>query len=225
MLERCPVPAGGIALEVGCGSGRLLQELGRMAAFGALVGVDPEPAMLAIARGRGIDALLGRAERLPVRTGSVDLCYAYLALHLVQDQRAAAREMRRVVRQRGFAAIWTLTPEHVLDFHLNRLFPSLAEIDLKRFPSPEELAGQLVEAGFETVAEQELVSVRRTSAGRLAEAVRRRYISTLALIPTAELAAGSARLDREAAADPARAVTYRQRWCLVWARAGRSGKK
>lgn len=191
-----------------------------MASFGVLVGVDPEPAMLAIATGRGIEACRGRAERLPVRAASVDLVYAHLAFHLVQDRGAATREMRRVLRKGGFAAIWTLTPEHVLDFHLNRLFPSLAAIDLARFPAPEEVAGQLVEAGFEMAAEEELVGVRRTTAGRLAEAVRRRYISTLALIPAAELAAGSARLDRAAAANPGRAVTYRQRWCLVWAQAG-----
>src|SRR2546430_822868 len=47
LLERCPVPAGGAVLEIGCGTGRLLRALAGLTPLARMVGVDPEPEMLA----------------------------------------------------------------------------------------------------------------------------------------------------------------------------------
>lgn len=211
MLERCPLPERPAILEVGCGTGRLLRELDA----GLAVGVDAELSMLRGRRG----LVAGLAEALPVRDGGFDLAYMSLALHLVADRAAAARELRRVLKPGGWAAIWTLTPEHVEGFHLNTYFPSLPAVDLPRFEPPERWARLLLDAGFGPAGLQEVVTWRRTTAGRLARAVRGRYISTLALLPPAELEAGTARLEDEAVREPARRIQYRQVWCLLWARA------
>ena len=218
MLERCPVPRGGAVLEAGCGSGRLLLLVSALAGAGEAIGVDPEPAMLARAAGLAIDGRRGGAERLPVASRSVDLAYLHLAHHLLADPDAGCRELTRVLRPGGHAAIWTLTPEHVRTFHLNPYFPSLAGVDLARFAPPEAIARSLIRAGLEPVLEQEVLVRRRTSRARLAAAARAMYISTLALVPAAEFEAGVERLSREAAADPAGPVSYEQRWCLVWGR-------
>jgi malonyl-CoA O-methyltransferase len=217
MLERCPVPAGGSVAEIGCGTGKLLRALGDLIPGGRTVGIDPEPAMLR--RATGVGVVVGRAERLPLADGEIDLAFSHLAFHLVSDHAQAARELRRVVRPGGYAAIWTLTPEHVLGFHLNPYFPSLQAVDLPRFEPPERWAALLGRAGFESVALEEMVNRRRTTAGGLARAVRARYISTLSLLPPAEFEAGASRLEREAAADARRRVSYPQIWCLIWARA------
>lgn len=214
IVERCPLPERAAILEVGCGTGRLLREIGTVAAAALAVGVDAEPAML---RGPGLVA--GRAEALPLQAATFDLAYMSLAFHLVEDRAAAARELRRVLRPGGWAAIWTLTPEHVRGFHLNPYFPSLESLDLRRFEPPESWARLLLDSGFDTAALQELVTIRRTTAGRLAAAVRGRYISTLSLLPAAELEAGTERLELEAAGGPSRRIHYRQIWCLCWARA------
>jgi ubiquinone/menaquinone biosynthesis C-methylase UbiE len=216
MLERCPVPAGGAVLEVGCGTGRLLAALGRMASLGRAVGVDPEPAMLA--RAGALEVHLGRAEGLPLASAAFDLAYFWLAFHHVADKPAAAREALRVLKPGGHAAIWTLTPEHVLRFHLNLYFPSLAAVDLPRFEAPERWMGLLADAGFDPVAEQQVWLRRTTSARRLAAAVRDRYLSTFDLLPSDELEAGTRKLEAEARRQPGRRVTYDQVWCLVWAR-------
>ncbi len=215
MLERCPVRSGGAVAEIGCGTCKLLRALGELAQTHRLVGIDPEPAMLSQAAGLGV--VVGRAERLPLRDAQIDLAFSHLVFHLLDDHAEAARELRRVVRPGGHAAIWTLTPEHVLGFHLNRYFPSVQAVDLPRFAPPERWAVLLGEAGFGSVALEELVTRRRTTAGGLARAVRARYISTLSLLPADEFEAGAARLEREAAQDPGRPVSYPQIWCLIWA--------
>ncbi|MGH7775910.1 MAG: class I SAM-dependent methyltransferase [Candidatus Dormibacterales bacterium] len=218
LLDRCPVPAGGAVLEVGCGSGRLLELVARLARAATALGVDPEPAMLARSARRGLEVRPGAAEGLPLPSGSVDLAYMHLAHHLARDPAAAARELARVIRPAAHAAVWSLTPEHVEAFHLNSYFPSLPGVDLARFAAPEAIARDLLEARLEPVLEQELVVRRRTTKRRLAAAVHARYISTLALIPPEELEAGAERLSREAALDPRGQVVYEQRWCLVWGR-------
>ncbi len=215
MLERCPLPPRPAILEVGCGTGKLLREAARQAGAGAAVGVDPEPAMRAQAT--GLDVREGRAERLPLDSGCGDLAFCSLAFHWVSDKPAAAGELWRVLRPGGWAAIWTLTPEHVHGFHLNRYFPSLPAVDLARFEAPELWMAQLAAAGLRPVLEQQLVQTRVTSAGRLAAAVRQRFISTLSLLPEAEFQAGAAELEAEAAGDPSRRVSYPQTWCLIWA--------
>lgn len=216
MLERCPVPAAGSVLEIGCGTGRLLRTLEGMAPVGRVAGVDPEPEMLA--RAGALEVHLARAESLPLPAGSFDLAFSWLAFHHVGDKPAAAREMLRVLRPGGHAAIWTLTPEHVLRFHLNPYFPSLTAVDLPRFEAPESWMALLAEAGFDPVLEQQLRLRRSTTTGRLATAVRDRYLSTFDLLPPEEFEAGTRRLESEARESPARRLTYDQVWCLVWAR-------
>jgi ubiquinone/menaquinone biosynthesis C-methylase UbiE len=216
MLERCPVPSGATVAEIGCGTGKLVRALAEMTGAERAVGVDPEPAMLRLAK--GLDVAVGRVEQLPLATETIDIALCHLVFHLVSDHRRAAEELRRVVKPGGFTAVWTLTPEHVHGFHLNRYFPSLPAVDLPRFQAPEGWAAYLGQAGFEAVALENVVTRRRTTAGGLARAVRGRYISTLSLLPPAEFEAGTGELEREASADPGRLVSYPQIWCLIWAR-------
>jgi ubiquinone/menaquinone biosynthesis C-methylase UbiE len=216
MLERCPVPAAGAVLEIGCGTGRLLRALQGMAQLGRATGIDPEPEMLA--RASTLEVHLGRAENLPVASEAFHLAFSWLAFHHVEDKAAAAREMVRVLRPGGHAAIWTLTPEHVRRFHLNAYFPSLTTVDLPRFQAPERWMTLLVDAGFDPVVEQQIWLRRTTTAARLAAAVRDRYLSTFDLLPEDEFEAGARRLEAEARREPGRRITYDQVWCLVWGR-------
>jgi ubiquinone/menaquinone biosynthesis C-methylase UbiE len=216
MLDRCPVPAGGAVLEVGCGTGRLLRALQAVVPLGRAAGVDPEPEMLA--RAGSLEVHLGVAERLPVESGGFDLAFMWLAFHHVEDKRAAVAELLRVVRPGGHAAIWTLTPEHVKRFHLNAYFPTLTAVDLPRFEAPERWLALLAEAGFDAVVEQQFWLRRTTTAGRLAAAVRDRYLSTFDLLPSAEYEAGTRKLEAEARREPRRRLTYDQVWCLAWGR-------
>jgi SAM-dependent methyltransferase len=211
-LERCPVPAGGLVVEVGCGTGRLLREFRDY----RTLGVDPALPMLQQAR--GVRVVRGVAEALPVRNASTDLAFASLAFHHFADQALAAAELRRVLRPGGHAAIWTATPEHVQTFPLNAWFPSFRAIDTARFPPPERWMSLLARAGFPQVAAQQFRIRRRPTLAWLANAVRERYLSTFDHIGEAEYRAGLHGLEQEAAAAPERRVDYSMEWSLIWAR-------
>lgn len=94
--------------DVGCGTG--LSALPFLRAGAAVVGVEPNREMrLAGARAlrdrRGFRPTAGRAEALPLRTGSLDLLVAGQAFHWF-DVRKAAREFARCLRAGGWAAVF-----------------------------------------------------------------------------------------------------------------------
>jgi ubiquinone/menaquinone biosynthesis C-methylase UbiE len=101
--------AGKRLIEVGCGTGELLRAACREATPARVVGLDPDPAMLAQAeaklRDAGIAAELvrGTAEALPFPDGSFDLVLSSLMLHHLDTatKRAALREWRRVLAPGG----------------------------------------------------------------------------------------------------------------------------
>ncbi len=101
--------AGKRVLEVGCGTGELLRAVWRDAKPARLVGLDPDPGMLAQAeakfRGSGVAAelLRGWAEALPFPDGSFDVVLSSLMLHHLDTstKRAALREWRRVLAPGG----------------------------------------------------------------------------------------------------------------------------
>lgn len=87
-------------LEIGCGTGLLLQ---RSAVFArSAIGVDLSGAMLAVARSRGLRVVQGSATALPIASASHDLVYAFKVLAHVVDIGAALSEMTRVVRPGGW---------------------------------------------------------------------------------------------------------------------------
>jgi SAM-dependent methyltransferase len=95
VLALAGVDRGGPVLEVGCGNGAYL-------ALVEATGVDPSLGMLRSARGRTSGPLVcAGAEALPLRDDSYAVVLAPHMLYEVDDRRAAARELRRVLRPGG----------------------------------------------------------------------------------------------------------------------------
>ncbi|HKN62784.1 MAG TPA: class I SAM-dependent methyltransferase [Gaiellaceae bacterium] len=97
-LRLLGTPAGRL-LDIGCGGGS------HTAAFAAEgwepVGLDVSEAQLQLARGRGCEVVLGRAESLPFADASFDAAVSLWTHTDVDDWAAALREARRVVRPGG----------------------------------------------------------------------------------------------------------------------------
>jgi ubiquinone/menaquinone biosynthesis C-methylase UbiE len=92
------VPQAGTVLDVGCGTGLLLQWLGQAYPTAHLAGVDAAPGMAQVAvRRHRIAAVVGIAERLPFRSGSVELLVSTISFHHWGDQRRGLAEVRRVL--------------------------------------------------------------------------------------------------------------------------------
>jgi ubiquinone/menaquinone biosynthesis C-methylase UbiE len=202
-------------LEVGCGTGALTEALARREA-GRVWGVDPEPAMLDIARQRvpvGAGLKLGTAESLPFRDGWFDRAVMRLVVHLV-DRPRALPELARVLAPDGRAVIATFDPTHFDRFWLNRLFPSLEAIDRARFPDPYALARELTDAGFADARVVRLSQTTELDRAEALERIRGRHISTFDLLEEEEIAAGTERAEREL---PERVVVPLE-WAIVVAR-------
>jgi SAM-dependent methyltransferase len=92
----------GTALDVGCGSGILTEELASRLGPENVAAVDPSPLVEACAaRVPEADVRRGAAEALPWPDAAFDAALAQLVLHFLDDPVAGLVEMRRVTRPGG----------------------------------------------------------------------------------------------------------------------------
>ena len=94
--------AGGSALDVACGSGKLTAELAELAGpTGRVVGLDFSPEMLTVARREhpSIEFVEGDALRLPFHDSTFDAATIAFGLRNLADPIRGLREMTRVARR------------------------------------------------------------------------------------------------------------------------------
>ena len=94
------LPAGGARLaELGCGSGGMLEALGR---FGTAVGVETDPALRERARERGLDVRAGALpDAIPLEPGRWDAVCLFDVLEHVDDEAGALAACRRLLGPGG----------------------------------------------------------------------------------------------------------------------------
>ena len=160
-------------------------------------GIDPSEEMLARARAHADGRLRSsgpRPRRFHSRTaGSRPRSSAWsstCSTGRAPSPRHGAFSSRRASRARHFR------PESLDRFWISKVFPAIVEIDRARFPTEAQLAGELADAGFETVRTRRLTQTGRLDRGEALERIRGRYISTLQLLGDEELAEGLARAER-----------------------------
>jgi ubiquinone/menaquinone biosynthesis C-methylase UbiE len=140
------------ALDVGCGTGALIERATR-ASPARFVGVDLSPEMLAAARARlgpRPELVAGSAAALPFRSGAFDLAVSTSALHHWDDPLPALREMERVLRPGGMVAITDWCGDRWLERLRTGILRRHERVHLRVYRSAE-LAALLAEAGFAEV--------------------------------------------------------------------------
>jgi SAM-dependent methyltransferase len=95
-------------LDVACGTGALTLAVAEIVGpNGWVVGLDANPQMLAVARGKAVQVewLDGRAEDLPLTDNSFDAVVSQFGLMFFDDKPRALREMVRVLKPGGRLAV------------------------------------------------------------------------------------------------------------------------
>lgn len=94
------MPAGGVALDVGCGTGEVLDVLSGLGAS-AVVGTDLSEHVLGHAGRAGRVRVVSDASRLPFPDASADVVTSLEVVEHLDDDLAALSEYRRVLRPGG----------------------------------------------------------------------------------------------------------------------------
>ena len=185
-------------LDVGCGPGHVLALLAREYEARCW-GVDAAPGMIAVAREHvpaGVDVQVAKAESLPFEDAFFERVLMLLVVQHV-DRPRAFREAARVLVADGRIAIRTTAPDRLESHWLAGLFPSYVEIDRARFPTAEQLAGELKAAGFISPTGRRYVVDRQFSRKEALRRIRERLGSTFVLLPEDEYRDGLARAERD----------------------------
>jgi ubiquinone/menaquinone biosynthesis C-methylase UbiE len=134
-------------LEVGCGTGLVLQRVAQFAR--AATGVDLSPGMLERARARGLQVREGSATELPFDDGSFDVVYSFKVLAHVPEIERSLAEMVRVARPGGHV-VFDAYNRRSLRYLTKRLFDPRATSERfdesaisTRFETPEQALAHL----------------------------------------------------------------------------------
>lgn len=145
------VPRGRSAVDLGCGTGDLVERLSE--SVPKVIGVDSSPKMLEKARRRfaaaagAVEVRMGELEHLPLRDGETGCAVISMVLHHLASPAAGLSEAHRVLEPGGRLIVVEL------ERHTNELMRTRFG-DRRLGFSPEELDALFSEAGFRKTEER-----------------------------------------------------------------------
>ncbi len=201
LLQRARPQPGERALDVACGTGVVARSIVPLVKPGGqVVGLDINPAMLAVACRQfsdhcdEIDWREGEAEDLPFSAGEFDLVTCQQGFQFFKDKPRAAAEMHRVLRSGGRAVVEVWQPlaqnaffEHLFDAISHHTgLPTASIATPYAFGDPTALREVLQGAGFRRVEVEQVTQEARFPDP--AQFVRLTIRSAAAVIPTVSAA-------------------------------------
>jgi len=149
-------------LDCGCGPGAITLDLAELVTPGQVVGIDIEASQIEAARGdsrdRGLENVrfqVGDVYALPFPDRQFDVVFAHALLMHLRDPLAALKEMRRVLKPGGIAAVsdpdyggWIYAPSTPLLDELNRLLVRVLQHNGASPYYARHQRGLLLQAGF-----------------------------------------------------------------------------
>ena len=108
-VEALELEPDAVVVDVGCATGSALRHAASAVSAGNLIGVDPVPRMIELARERTaghpaaprIEFRLGHAEHLPVDDAAADVVLAFDSVDHWQDVARGLSEIRRILHPAG----------------------------------------------------------------------------------------------------------------------------
>jgi ubiquinone/menaquinone biosynthesis C-methylase UbiE len=195
-VERHLRPAPGMTLlDIGAGTGAFAAAFSEWFDIRVLA-VEPSAAMRnRIVPTPGVQVFAGSASDLPLPDESVDAAWLSLVIHHIPELKAAAREIRRVLRPGAPVLIRQGFPGRVDGVELVRWFPETARV-VATYPSVTDTCEAFAAAGFHQHA---LERVRETYPGSLTDLLDqldtlRRADTTMRTLTEEEFLRGKERL-------------------------------
>jgi ubiquinone/menaquinone biosynthesis C-methylase UbiE len=192
LLDVGRIRSGERVLDLGAGTGRfaaLLHPAHRVLAL------DASGEMLAVAKAKAsFPCIRGDGHRLPFRADTFDVTLLVMVLHHFGNYGTVLHEVARVSRRIVIAT--TDMSQRRLGI-LEEAFPSLLDVDRRRFPSIGAIEQALTAAGFGGIRVEERPYLRTFTVEQQLDRVRRRYLSTFDLLPPGEFERGMTYLERE----------------------------
>jgi ubiquinone/menaquinone biosynthesis C-methylase UbiE len=152
-------------LDVGCGTGFHLRGFAPTAS--AVVGVEPHPDLVALARRRthaltNVEVHLGTAQSLPVPESSVDVAHARWAYFFGPGCEPGLEELDRVVRRGGTAFVIDNDPTRsTFGRWFRRGYPDVDPVAVERFWSSRGWTRVPVDMGWSFSSRADLETVVR----------------------------------------------------------------
>lgn len=160
ILVRLPCVSGSLALDIGCGAGRVARLIATLFPEVKVFGVDISHEVIQQSKSldlsRTIQFLQANELELPFRDGSFNVATCRMSIHHYPDILAHLREVRRVLAPGGTYLIIDILPEDEWEPLLNQVFTS-AEIDGHgdghlRYYTVSDLKSHLAQAGFQVAS-------------------------------------------------------------------------
>ncbi len=160
LAQQARLQPGDRVLDVACGTGMFAREaIARVTPDGTVTGIDPSPAMLAVAAQRWptVAWTLGTAEQLPYPDERFDVVACAFGLMFFSDRNRGLEQMHRVLAPGGrlVLAVWSQlerSPGYAMMVAMLERLAGREAADALRRPfelgDPEALRALLADAGF-----------------------------------------------------------------------------
>jgi ubiquinone/menaquinone biosynthesis C-methylase UbiE len=196
-------------LDLGSGTGLWSEALATWFDV-SMVGVEPSYAMRRTAAAKdhpsSVSLVGGDAERIPLRDRSCGCAWLSTVVHHIPDLRASARELRRVLHDRGPVLIRNSFGDRLENITWLRYFPAARSLAARRWPTVEATADAFASEGFVVEALHSIPEHVANDLSAYYNRIRVRANSTLTLISDTDFEEGLAALERDADRNDAEGV-------------------
>lgn len=142
---RALLPETGTGIEIGAGTGRFTKPLG------VSLGLEPSGAMRSIALHRGVNAIDGTAESLPIEDNIYDYALLVTTVCFLAAPEVAFREVHRILNPEGVAVVGMIDKNSVLGRSYEKKKNSSRFYKNAVFHTVEDMRKMLEKAGFGSI--------------------------------------------------------------------------